>query len=247
MKPMPPIVAPLFVVLALAACTPRDPSAQNNGEANRKIDLASDRARASYVVGVDIATDLQPIRDEIDLDIVQQSMRATLSGQTPQLDAQQLDQVRGEFTARLREKRAKQASEIAGRNRRAGEAFLAANAGKPGVTTTPSGLQYQVLRRGSGPRPAPSATVSIHYIGRTLDGREFSNTYAAQHPETLPLPRAMPGLVEAMTLMTPGSRYRFWIPGPLAYGDAGRAGDIEPNATLVFDIELLETAGRAAE
>lgn len=247
MKPMPPIVSPLLVVLALAACTPRDHSAQNRSEANRKIDLASDRARASYVVGVDIANDLQPIRDEIDLDIVQQSMRATLSGQTPQLDAQQLDQIRGEFTARLREKRAKQASEIAERNRKAGEAFLAANAGKPGVITTPSGLQYQVLRRGSGPRPAPSATVSIHYIGRTLDGREFSNTYAAQHPETLPLPRAMPGMVEAMTLMTPGSRYRFWIPGALAYGEAGRAGDIEPNATLVFDIELLEAAGRAAE
>ena len=247
MKSMPPIVSPLLAMLALAACTPRDHSAQNNGEANRKIDLASDRARASYVVGVDIANDLQPIRDEIDLDIVQQSMRATLSGQTPQLEAQQLDQIRGEFTARLREKRAKQASEIAERNRKAGEAFLAANAGKPGVITTPSGLQYQVLRRGSGPRPAPSATVSIHYIGRTLDGREFSNTYAAQHPETLPLPRAMPGMVEAMTLMTPGSRYRFWIPGALAYGEAGRAGDIEPNATLVFDIELLETAVRAAE
>jgi FKBP-type peptidyl-prolyl cis-trans isomerase len=247
MKSLPPIVSPLLAMLALAACTPRDHSAKNNGEAHRKIDLASDRARASYVVGVDIANDLQPIRDDIDLDIVQQSMRATLSGQTPQLDAQQLDQIRGEFTARLREKRAKQASEIAERNRKAGEAFLAANAGKPGVITTPSGLQYQVLRRGSGPRPAPSATVSIHYIGRTLDGREFSNTYAAQHPETLPLPRAMPGLVEAMTLMTPGSRYRFWMPGPLAYGEVGRAGDIEPNATLVFDIELLETAGRAAE
>jgi FKBP-type peptidyl-prolyl cis-trans isomerase len=247
MKPMQPIVPLLLAVLAFAACTPRDRSAQDISEASRKVDLASDRARASYVVGVDIANDLQPIRDEIDLDIVQQSMRATLSGQTPQLDAQQLDQIRGEFTARLREKRAKQAREIAERNRKAGEAFLAANAGKPGVITTPSGLQYQVLRRGSGPRPAPSATVSIHYIGRTLDGREFSNTYAAQHPETLPLPRAMPGLVEAMTLMTPGSRYRFWIPGALAYGEAGRGGDIEPNATLVFDIELLETAGNVAE
>jgi FKBP-type peptidyl-prolyl cis-trans isomerase len=247
MKSMKPTVCTLLATLLLAACTPRDYPAQASSDATPKIDLASDRARASYMVGVDIAKDLQPIRDEIDLDIVQQSMRATLSGQHPQLDAKQLDEVRREFTAQLREKRTKQAREIAGRNRRTGEAFLAANAGKPGVITTPSGLQYQVLRRGSGPRPSASATVSIHYIGRTLDGHEFSNTYAAQHPETLPLQRVMPGLKEAMTLMTPGSRYRFWIPGPLAYGEAGRAGDIEPNATLVFDIELLESAGGDTE
>jgi FKBP-type peptidyl-prolyl cis-trans isomerase FkpA len=244
---MKPMGCLLFATLLLAACHARDQAAQDSIEDNGKIDLDNDRARASYVVGVDMANELQPIRDEIDLDVVQQSMRATLSGRKPQLDAKQLDEVRREFTARLREKRAQQAREIAGRNRRAGEAFLAANAGKPGVVSTRSGLQYQVVHRGSGPRPTASSTVSIHYIGRTLDGREFSNTYAAQHPETLPLPRAMPGLAEAMTLMTPGSRYRFWIPGHLAYGEAGRAGDIEPNATLVFDIELLETAGGAKD
>jgi FKBP-type peptidyl-prolyl cis-trans isomerase FkpA len=243
MKSMKPTVRLLLATLLIAACTPRDRPAQGNSNAAPKVDLANDRARASYMVGVDIAKDLQPIRDEIDLDVVQQSMRATLSGQKPQLDAKQLEEVRREFTAQLREKRARQARELAERNRRTGEAFLAANAGKPGVITTASGLQYQLLRRGSGPHPSASATVSIHYIGRTLDGREFSNTYAAQHPEILPLPRVMPGLKEAMTLMTPGSRYRFWIPGPLAYGEAGRAGDIEPNATLVFDIELLESAG----
>lgn len=247
MKTMKPTVRTLLVTLLLAACAPRDHPAQATSDATLRIDLASDRARASYMVGVDIANDLQPIRDEIDLDIVQQSMRATLSGQKPQLDAKQLEEVRREFTAQLREKRARQAREIAERNRRTGEAFLAANAGKPGVITMPSGLQYQVLRRGNGPHPGASATVSIHYIGRTLDGREFSNTYAAQHPETLPLPRVMPGLKEAMMLMTPGSHYRFWIPGPLAYGEAGRPGDIEPNATLVFDIELLESAGGDAE
>src|SRR5687768_10487004 len=187
MKRMQPIVLPLLGALLLAACTARDRPAQESREAAKEIDLASDRARASYMVGVDLANDLRPIRDDIDLDIVQQSMRATLSGHKPQLDARQLGEVRRQFTVQLREKREKQALETAERNRRAGDAFLAANARKPGVVTTPSGLQYQVLRRGSGPRPTASATVSIHYIGRTLDGREFSNTYAAQHPETLPL------------------------------------------------------------
>lgn len=243
MKP----IALLFLATALlAACTARESSEQANAHPPRKIDITSDRARESYVVGLDVASDLQPIRDEIDIDIVEQSMRAALSGQKPQLDAKQLEEVRRAFTARLREKREQQARELAKRNRKAGEEFLAANAGRPGVVTRPSGLQYQVLRRGKGRNPDVGSTVSIHYIGRTLDGREFSNTYSAQHPEILPLPRTMSGLAEAITLMTPGSRYRFWVPGHLAYGEAGRAGDIEPNATLVFDIELLEVASAPA-
>lgn len=231
----------LLALALLAACEARE-QPERAGNEPPPIRLDSDRARASYVVGLDVADDLRPIRDEIDLDIVEQAMRAALSGQNPQLDAKQREDVRREFTVRLRAKREQQARELAGRNRKAGEEFLATNAGKPGVVTRPSGLQYQVLRRGTGRNPDAGSTVSIHYIGRTLDGREFSNTYAAQHPETLPLPRTMPGLAEAITLMPQGSRYRFWIPGPLAYGEAGRAGDIEPNATLVFDIELLEVA-----
>ena len=243
MKPMPAL---FLVAVILAACNANEQATQADAEPPQSINLDSDRARASYVVGLDVASDLQPIRDEIDLDIVQQSMRNALSGQTPQLDAKQLADARREFTARLREKRAQQARGMAERNRKAGEGFLAANTGKPGVVTRPSGLQYQVLHGGAGLNPTAAGTVSIHYIGRTLEGREFSNTYAAQHPETLSLQRAMPGLAEGLTLMTRGSRYRFWIPGHLAYGEAGRPGDIEPDATLVFDIELLEIATEPA-
>lgn len=238
---------PMHILLCLAvflvACrAAREPPERNDAALSPPIDLDSDRARASYMVGLDVASDLKPIRDEIDVDIVQQAMRVALAGQKPQLDAAQLADIRHDFTARLREKRAAQASAAAARNRKAGDAFLAANARKPGVITRPSGLEYQVLRRGHGPHPKATDTVSVHYIGRTLEGREFSNTYAAQHPETLPLSRAMPGLAEGVTLMSPGGRYRFWIPGRLAYGEAGRNVDIGPDATLVFDMELLETA-----
>lgn len=243
---MKPIALLFFVAALLAGCNAPEQPKQAGADPSRKIDLTSDRARESYVVGLDVASDLRPIRDEIDLDIVQQSMRAALSGQNPQLDEKQLEDVRRAFTARLRGKREQQARELAERNRKAGEEFLAANAGKPGVVVRPSGVQYQALRRGTGASPTAADTVSIHYTGRTLDGREFANTYAAQHPETLPLPRTMPGLAEAITLMPQGSRYRFWIPGSLAYGEAGRGGDIEPNATLVFDIELLEVASAPA-
>lgn len=244
MKPMPIL---LCVAVLLVACrAAHEPAGRSGAAQPPPVDLDSDRARASYMVGLDVASDLAPIRDEIDVEIVQQAMRVALAGQKPQLDATQLAKIRHDFTVRLREKRAAQASAVAARNRKAGEAFLAANARRPGVITRPSGLEYQVLRRGDGPHPKATDTVSVHYIGRTLDGREFSNTYAAQHPETLPLSRVIPGLAEGVTLMAPGSRYRFWIPGRLAYGEAGRDGDIGPDATLVFDMELLETATAAA-
>jgi len=241
MKP----TAALLLAALLVACSAGERPQDGSGP-QRPIALDSDRARASYMVGQDLASDLRPIRDEIDLDIVGQSMRSALAGEQPRMSASELAEVRRDFPARLREKRAQQARELAERNRRAGETFLAANARRPGVIARPSGLQYQVLREARGPRPAADGTVSIHYIGRTLDGREFSNTYAAQHPETLPLPRVMPGLAEGLALMPRGSRYRFWIPGELAYGEAGRAGDIEPKPTLVFDIELVDIAGKPA-
>jgi len=237
-----PMLAMLQAAALLAACESRRDPPPDAAASTQPIRLDDERARASYMVGLDVAGDLQPIRDEIDLDIVTQSMRAALSGAKPQLDAAQLEQVRHRFTAQLREKRARQARELAKRNLEAGERFLAGNARKPGVVTRPSGLQYLVLREGSGPRPPAGGTVSIDYVGRTLDGREFSNTRAAQHPETVPLSRVMPGLAEGLALMRQGGRYRFWIPGNLAYGEAGKAGEIEPNATLVLDIELLGIA-----
>lgn len=236
------IVLALLAAVLPGACDVREQRAQHEENPPRPIRLDSDRARASYMVGLDLARDLQPIHDEIDLAIVQQSMRAALAGAQPQLGETELADVRTRFTAQLREKRAQQAQALAEKNRKAGAQFLAGNARRPGVATRPSGLQYQVLREGNGPHPPAGGTVSIHYVGRTLDGREFSNTHSAQHPETLPLPRVMPGLAEGLRLMRPGSRYRFWIPGELAYGEAGRADEIEPNATLVFEIELLEVA-----
>lgn len=232
-----PAVASLL--LLLAACQPEKPPV--TASLTR---LDTEKQRVSYMVGLDVARNLQPIKDEIDLAIVDQAVRHALAGDKPLLDQAAVDATRQRFTEHLRQKREAEQQALAARNQREGEAFLASNGRKPNVHSTASGLQYQVLRAGSGARPGASDTVRVHYIGSLLDGREFENTYAIDHPAEFPLNQVMPGWREAMPLMQVGSKYRFWIPARLAYGDRGVPGTIEPNATLVFEVELLAIAGR---
>lgn len=232
-----PAVASLL--LLLAACQPEKPPV--TASVTR---LDTEKQRVSYMVGLDVARNLQPIKDEIDLAIVDQAVRHALAGDKPLLDQAAVDATRQRFTEHLRQKREAEQQALAARNQREGEAFLASNGRKPNVHSTASGLQYQVLRAGSGARPGASDTVRVNYIGSLLDGREFENTYAIDHPAEFPLNQVMPGWREAMPLMQVGGKYRFWIPARLAYGDRGVPGTIEPNATLVFEVELLAIAGR---
>lgn len=232
-----PAVASLL--LLLAACQPEKPPV--TASVTR---LDTEKQRVSYMVGLDVARNLQPIKDEIDLAIVDQAVRHALAGDKPLLDQAAVDATRQRFTEHLRQKREAEQQALAARNQREGEAFLASNSRKPNVHSTASGLQYQVLRAGSGARPGASDTVRVNYIGSLLDGREFENTYAIDHPAEFPLNQVMPGWREAMPLMQVGGKYRFWIPARLAYGDRGVPGTIEPNATLVFEVELLAIAGR---
>lgn len=223
---------------ALAACGTREESGRRQPVAS----LDTEKARVSYMVGLDVARDLKPIRDELDLAIVDQAIRASLADEKPLMDEAAITATRASFTRRLREKREAQRQALAAGNARKGELFLAANARQPGVRTTPSGLQYQQLRVANGPRPRATDTVRVNYRGTLLDGSEFESTYATDHPAEFPLSRVMPGLREAIPLMPVGSRYRFWVPASLAYGEQGVPGAIEPNATLVFEVELLAIA-----
>ena len=125
-------------------------------------------------------------------------------------------------------------------NKLAGEAFLAENSTKDGVVTTASGLQYLVLAEGEGPSPSASTSVTVHYKGTTLDGKEFDSSYSRNAPATFPLNRVIAGWTEGLQLMNVGAKYRFFIPSDLAYGQRGAGGDIPPNATLIFEVELLK-------
>ncbi len=125
-------------------------------------------------------------------------------------------------------------------NRAAGEAFLADNAKKDTVKVTNSGLQYEVIKEGTGRSPSASDKVTVHYKGTTLDGTVFDSSYKRGEPATFPLNQVIPGWTEGVQLMKEGAHYRFYIPADLAYGNRGAGRVIEPGATLVFEIELIK-------
>ncbi len=120
------------------------------------------------------------------------------------------------------------------------QAYLAANAEKPGVSTTLSGLQHRVISEGSGVTPTEQSTVVVHYVGRLIDGTEFDSSYQRGQPARFPLNRVIPGWTEGLQLMQEGEKRELVIPADLAYGARGVPGAIPPNATLVFEVELLE-------
>jgi FKBP-type peptidyl-prolyl cis-trans isomerase len=121
----------------------------------------------------------------------------------------------------------------------AGKKFLSENASKPGIKTTPSGLQYEVLTEGTGPKPSATSTVEVHYEGRLLNGMIFDSSYKRKESISFPLNRVIPGWTEGLQLMPTGSKYRLYIPSELAYGARGAGADIPPNSALIFDVELI--------
>lgn len=125
-------------------------------------------------------------------------------------------------------------------NKAAGEAFLAENAKKPNIVTTESGLQYEILKKGEGATPSATDNVTVHYKGTTIDGEEFDSSYSRGEPATFPLNRVIAGWTEGVQLMQEGAKYRFYIPSDLAYGTHGAGRAIDPNATLIFDVELIK-------
>ena len=236
----------LSFAVALSACNrpvsdPVDPAATAMAP---RAALDSERQRVSYMVGLDLAKQIAPIKGEVDVDTVVQALRTAYAGQPTLLDAAQTDTVRKSFTEYLREKRTAEQQALAAKNLIDGAAFLANNGKNSGIVSTASGLQYQVLREAKGSKPKASDTVKVNYVGTLLDGRKFEDTYAIDHPASFALNQVMPGLAEAMALMPVGATYRFWLPAKLAYGEGGLPGQIEPNATLIFDVELLEIAGQ---
>lgn len=242
--------APLAVALSaaclLAACAREADTGPGTAATVAATALDSERARISYMVGLDMAKTMAPVRDEVDIDIAIAAIRAVHAGRKPALDDAQTEVLRERFGEVLRKKQEMAAREIARTNLAAAETFLAANARAAGVTVTATGLQYRVLRDAKGPKPAATDTVRVNYASTTLAGAKLESTYDTDHPAEIALNRVFPGWSEGVQLMPVGSKLRLWIPPALAYGERGASGRIEPNALLVFDVELLEIAGKAA-
>jgi FKBP-type peptidyl-prolyl cis-trans isomerase FkpA len=203
-------------------------------------ELKTDKDKVSYMVGMQIGSSLSQIKDEIDLAMVTKAIEATLKGETPLLTQEQAMEVQKTFAERLQTKRAAEMAAAATKNKADGEAFLAKNKTAAGVQTTASGLQYKINTAGTGPKPSGTETVKVHYTGTLLDGTKFDSSVDRGQPAQFALNAVIPGWTEALALMPVGSKWTLWIPSNLAYGDRGTPGPIGPNATLKFDVELIE-------
>ena len=203
--------------------------------------LPTEKDRNSYMVGMALGRQFEPMKDELDIEVVVKAIKTTLAGEKTLMTDEQAQAIGEGFQRKLHAKQAEKMIADANANAEAGKKFLAGNAKKPGVVTTDSGLQYLVIEAGKGAKPTGADTVRVNYKGSLLDGTVFDDS--AQHggPAEFPLAQVVPGWQEGIALMPVGSKYRLWIPGELAYGELGTPnGEIGPNATLVFEVELLE-------
>jgi len=196
--------------------------------------------KVAYLVGADVGRSLAPIKDELELPVVIQAIRTSFDKGQPLMSEAELGAMRESFQQKVQAKMQAQASQLGDKNRAEGAKFLAGNKTQKGVITTGSGLQYMVLRQGSGPRPSATDRVRVNYEGKLLDGTVFDSSYARNQPAEFALNQVIAGWTEGVGMMPVGSKFRFWIPGDLAYGAHGTpGGPIGPNATLVFDVELM--------
>jgi FKBP-type peptidyl-prolyl cis-trans isomerase FklB len=207
--------------------------------AKTALELKTKKEKGSYAIGISIGKSLQ--RDEVDVDpaLILRGLKDALAGGKLLMTD---DEAKAALTELQQTARLKQEAKLkvsGDENIKAGAAFLAANKSKPGVVTLADGLQYKVEKQGDGPKPLASDTVECNYRGTLIDGKEFDSSYKRGQPATFPVGGVIKGWTEVLQLMPVGSKYQVYIPAELAYGPRGAGADIGPNATLVFEIELL--------
>ena len=218
-----------------------------NEESNSNKPLETLQQKASYSYGVDVATRLKQQGIELDVYALNRGIADAYTGAALALDDEARLQAKTGFQTELRDSLAKKLAADAANNLAIGEKFLAENAKKPGIITTESGLQYKILTTGDGKQPKASDTVTTHYVGTLIDGREFDSSVKRGQPASFPVNGVIKGWTEALQLMHVGDKWQLFIPPDLAYGATKRGELIEPNSTLIFEIELLDIKDDTAE
>lgn len=242
---------------ALAAddAAPAEPAATQPADTSPADEvLKTEKDKLSYALGLDIGRTLKMRQMDVDPDIMAQAVKDVLADGATLLTQDQARQVYTDWQAKQREVMQKQRDEQGLKNKEEGEKFLAENAKKEGITTTPSGLQYKVITKGEGPIPKEGDKVEAHYAGRLIDGTEFDSSIKRDRPFTFEVKSGRGGVidgwVEAIKLMPVGSKWEIYVPSELAYKDRGAGQAIGPNAVLIFEIELLgikESTGTATQ
>ena len=212
------------------------------GTQERKTELKTQGEKISYALGLDIGGSLSELHTELDIATLIQAIQDTLTGGDVLLTGKEIAAVMQEFSKQMEAKQKQEAQAQQGKNLTEGEMFMEENKNKEGVQTTTSGLQYKVLTEGDGAKPSATDRVTVHYRGTLLDGTEFDSSYKRGQPATFALNGVIMGWTEGLQLMKMGSKYEFVIPPELAYGKRGAGGQIGPDATLIFEVELLDIA-----
>jgi len=229
--------------------TPKPPAPKPGSTAAKKptvLTLKTQKDKASYAIGLNIGKSMH--KDSVDVDpaILLRGMKDGLAGAKPLLTDDEAKAAMVTLQSDLRKKQEEKMLVQGEANKKEGEAFLADNKTKDGVVTLPSGLQYKILKEGTGPKPAATDTVICNYKGMLLDNTEFDSSYKRGQPATFPVSGVIKGWTEALQLMPVGSKWQLYIPSELAYGArGGPGGGIGPNATLVFEVELMSIQPKA--
>ena len=195
--------------------------------------------RASYVIGFNLGRTLKQNDVNANSDLIVKGLRDGLAGANGMLTDAEMQSTMQEFQRQVQSQQEAKQKMVGEKNKTEGEAFLAKNKTKAGVKTTASGLQYEVEKEGTGPAPKATDTVTVNYKGTLMDGTTFDSSYDRGQPATFVLNQVIPGWTEGVQLMKVGSKYKFYIPSALGYGDKGAGATIGPNAPLIFEVELL--------
>lgn len=201
--------------------------------------LKTQKDKVSYTIGIDIGKAFKKQGLEIDSDLLVKGIKDSMAGNKLLVSEQEIREIMVGLQRKMAAQEAEQQKKLAEKNKGEGEAFLAENKKKAGVQTLPSGLQYKVIRPGTGKKPQKTDTVSTHYRGTLIDGTEFDSSYRRGKPASFPVGGVIPGWTEALQLMEEGAKWQLFLPANLAYGERGAGREIGPHAVLIFEVELI--------
>jgi len=226
-----------LLAMAVIAVSPVVTLAEGDGG------LKTDEARLGYSIGVRYGQGLGKDLKAMDLGAFVQGLTDGFKQQPLKMTNEEMQQAVTAFQQKMQQQAQEKMEAVSHKNMTEGKAFLAENGKKKGVYTLPSGLQYQVIEEGSGDKPKGSDTVTVHYHGTLIDGTVFDSSVERGQPAQFGVKQVIPGWTEALQLMTPGSKWKLFIPSDLAYGERGAGQKIGPHQTLVFEVELIKIGG----